>query len=228
MLKIVQCQHAAPKNAKCKRNVGLDLTGERQQQLHATHAVSPIATTLQVLPVSCLECDLFRPITRPSGCLPGASLVVERLSRLAAWHAPQRTSSPVEVASGTAAEPCARELRLRMPTMCFQLGRLPALDGQSPETGDDVCRGAPVCLQSPSTECAAPEACNAHYHATLQHSLPLRPRQQAPGHADLRQWQCRVSVQRETATSDDNLSNLRCWRNAGAHKQSPGPLATLE
>ena len=71
-------------------------------------------------------------------------------------------------------------------------------------------------------------ACNAHYHATLQHSLPLRPRQQAPGHADLRQWQCRVSVQRETATSDDNLSNLRCWRNAGAHKQSPGPLATLE
>ena len=127
-----------------------------------------------------------------------------------------------------AAEPCARELRLRMPTMCFQLGRLPALDGQSSETGDDVCRGAPVCLQSPSTECAAPEACNAHYHATLQHSLPLRPRQQAPGHADLRQWQCRVSVQRETATSDDNLSNLRCWRNAGAHKQSPGPLATLE
>ena len=127
-----------------------------------------------------------------------------------------------------AAEPCARELRLRMPTMCFQLGRLPALDGQSPETGDDVCRGAPVCLQSPSTECAAPEACNAHYHATPQHSLPLRPRQQAPGHADLRQWQCRVSVQRETATSDDNLSNLRCWRNAGAHKQSPGPLATLE
>ena len=82
-----------------------------------------------------------------------------------------------------AAEPCARELRLRMPTMCFQLGRLPALDGQSPETGDDVCRGAPVCLQSPSTECAAPEACNAHYHAPLQHSLPLRPRQQAPGHA---------------------------------------------
>lgn len=100
--------------------------------------------------------------------------------------------------------------------MCFQLGRLPALDGQSPETGDDVCRGALVCLQSPSTECAAPEACNAHYHATLvQHSLPLRPRQQAPGHADLRQWQCRVSIQRETATSDDNSSNLRCWRNAG-------------
>ena len=72
--------NAAPKNAKCKRNVGLDLTGERQQQLHATHAVSPIAATLQVLPVSCLECDLFRPITRPSGCLSGASLVVGRAS----------------------------------------------------------------------------------------------------------------------------------------------------
>ena len=41
----MQCQNAAPKNAKCKRNVGLDLTGERQQQLHATHAVSPIAAT---------------------------------------------------------------------------------------------------------------------------------------------------------------------------------------
>ena len=40
------------------------------------------------------------------------------------------------------------------------------------------------------------------------------------GMQTLRQWQCRVSVQRETATSDDNLSNLRCWRNAGAHKQS--------
>ena len=25
----MQCQNAAPKNAKCKRNVGLDLTGER-------------------------------------------------------------------------------------------------------------------------------------------------------------------------------------------------------
>ena len=66
---------------KCKMQTKrLDLTGERQQQLHATHAVSPIAATLQVLPVSCLECDLFRPITRPSGCLSGASLVVGRAS----------------------------------------------------------------------------------------------------------------------------------------------------
>ena len=97
---------------------------------------------------------------------------------------------------------------------------------QKPETMSAEVRR--ICLQSPSTECAASEACNAHHHATLQHSLPLRPRQQAPRHADLRQWQCRVSVQPLTATSDDNVSNLRCWRNAGTYKQSTGPLATLE
>ena len=197
--------------------------------MHATHAVSPIAATLQVLPVSCLECDLFRPITRPSGCLSGASLVVGRASLASGCQA--CAAAHILSCGG-----CQRQSRALVSCACAcQQCAFSSADcllwmgkAQKPETMSAEVRRIYICLQSPSTECAASEACNAHHHATLQHSLPLRPRQQAPGHADLRQWQCRVSVQRETATSDDNLSNLRCWRNAGAHKQSPGPLATLE
>ena len=55
----------------------VDLTGERQQQLHATHVVSPIAACKYCVS-ALLNLDLFRPIIRPSGCLSGASLLVGR------------------------------------------------------------------------------------------------------------------------------------------------------
>ena len=83
-----------------------------------------------------------------------------------------------------AAEPCARELRLRMPTMCFQLGQLPALDGQSSETGDDVCRGAPakslhlLALNALCLKHARPRT--AQRISMRTSSLPVPPRPQAP------------------------------------------------
>ena len=204
----------------------VDLTGERQQQLHATHVVSPIAACKYCVS-AVLNLDLFRPIIRPSGCLSGASLLVGRAclasgclacaaARILSSGGCQRQSHAL-VSWACACQQCA----FSTADCLLWMGK-----AQKPETMSAEVRR--ICLQSPSTECAASEACNAHHHATLQHSLPLRPRQQAPRHADLRQWQCRVSVQPLTATSDDNVSNLRCWRNAGTHKQSTGPLATLE
>ena len=159
-------------NSECKN---VDLTGERQQQLHATHVVSPIAACKYCLS-ALLNLDLFRPIIRPSGCLSGASLLVGRaclasgcLACAALSSGGCQRQSHALVRWACACQQCA----FSTADCLLWMGK-----AQKQETMSAEVRR--ICLQSPSTECAASEACNAHHHATLQHSLPLRPRQQEP------------------------------------------------
>ena len=131
-----KCKMANANETSC-----VDLTGERQQQLHATHVVSPIAACKYCVS-ALLNLDLFRPIIRPSGCLSGASLLVGRACLASGCLA--CAAARILSAGG-----CQRQSHALVSwacacqQMCFQHGRLPALDGQSPETGDAVCRGAP-------------------------------------------------------------------------------------